>query len=47
MQALDARNKMAHTYNQDPFEQITQAIRKDYLVLFDALYQFMLQNDSV
>jgi nucleotidyltransferase substrate binding protein (TIGR01987 family) len=44
MQALDARNKMAHTYNQDQFEQITQAIRKDYLALFEDLHEFMLQN---
>jgi nucleotidyltransferase substrate binding protein (TIGR01987 family) len=44
MQALDARNKMAHTYNLKEFEVTIQAIQSIYLGLFDALHLTMLEN---
>jgi nucleotidyltransferase substrate binding protein (TIGR01987 family) len=41
MNALDARNKMSHTYDLKAFEQIIADIRKDYLSVLDALYMQM------
>ncbi len=39
MQALDARNKMSHTYDLKTFEKIIDDIRNNYLTLFDALHE--------
>jgi nucleotidyltransferase substrate binding protein (TIGR01987 family) len=44
MQALDARNKMAHVYNMVEFEETIAALRETYFALFDALYMSMLEN---
>lgn len=44
MRALDARNRMAHTYNAKDFETIVADIRAKYLGLLDALRLFMRDN---
>jgi nucleotidyltransferase substrate binding protein (TIGR01987 family) len=50
MRALDARNRMSHTYDLKAFEEIIEAIRRGYLGIFEDLYQFLLSrmehNDS-
>ena len=43
MDALDARNKMAHTYNFSRFEQVIQDIQKHYLAVIEALYFRLLE----
>ena len=42
MAALDARNKMSHTYNFKVFEQVIIDIRTRFLSLLDELYEFLL-----
>lgn len=42
MAALDARNKMAHTYNLKVFEQVVMAIETRYLGLMDRLDERLL-----
>lgn len=44
MQALDARNKMSHTYDVKVFEQIIQEIRSHHLTLLDRLYRNMVDK---
>ena len=44
MQALDARNKMSHTYNIKQFETIIDDIHQYYLELFDSLHLSMLEQ---
>jgi nucleotidyltransferase substrate binding protein (TIGR01987 family) len=44
MKALDARNKMAHTYNFKIFELIIQDIRTHFLMLLDELYLVLLDK---
>jgi nucleotidyltransferase substrate binding protein (TIGR01987 family) len=46
MKALDARNKMSHTYNLQKFEQVVKQIRHDFYELLDDLYLFFLQASS-
>jgi hypothetical protein len=43
MAALDARNKMAHTYDFSQFEAVILAIQSHYLRLFEALHMDMLE----
>lgn len=45
MMALDARNKMAHTYNLQTFEHVIEQIRVNFLSLFDELYSNMLERE--
>jgi nucleotidyltransferase substrate binding protein (TIGR01987 family) len=40
--ALDARNRMSHTYNFEDFERVIAEIRASYLAAFDELYEFLL-----
>lgn len=40
--ALDARNRMSHTYNFETFERVIAEIRSGYLAAFDELYEFLL-----
>ena len=47
MQALDTRNKMSHTYNLKAFEQAVLKIKDEYLSLFDALYERLLEESVV
>lgn len=42
--ALDARNKMSHTYNFETFGKIIGEIREHYLAVLDALYFFLLEE---
>ena len=42
MAALDARNKMSHTYNFKVFEAVIEQIRDRYLRLFADLYSDMM-----
>jgi nucleotidyltransferase substrate binding protein (TIGR01987 family) len=42
MDALDARNKMAHTYNETDFEEVIEEIRETYFNLFTSLHQSAL-----
>jgi nucleotidyltransferase substrate binding protein (TIGR01987 family) len=44
LRALDARNKMAHTYNFDTFEGVIADIRAEYLDMFGALYDRLVQE---
>lgn len=44
MRALDARNKMSHTYNFKTFEQTIADIQKDYLAVLDSLHLTMLEK---
>ena len=42
--ALDARNKMSHTYNFETFEQVIADIRSHYLAVLDDLHLYLLQE---
>ena len=42
MDALDARNKMSHTYNFKVFEQVISDIKKRFLNILDNLYEDFL-----
>lgn len=44
MKALDARNKMSHTYDLKKFEEIIRDIQSSYLHLLDKLYLTLLEN---
>ena len=44
MQALDARNKIAHTYDFKTFEQIIARIQQDYFAVLDSLHLTMLEK---
>lgn len=42
MDALDARNKMSHTYDSSEFEQVIADIQKHYLAAMGELYEYFL-----
>ena len=42
MDAMDARNKMAHTYDSAEFERIVVQIRRAYLAALEELHAFLL-----
>lgn len=42
--ALDARNKMSHTYNFETFGKVITEIRQHYLAVLDEFYFFLLQE---
>lgn len=44
MLALDARNKMAHSFDCAEFEAVIEEIRRSYFTLFDNLHLSMLEN---
>ena len=44
MAALDARNKMSHTYNFKIFEEVIADVQTRYLTLFDELYDHLLEQ---
>ena len=44
MQALDARNRMSHTYDLKVFERIIDEIRTRYLAVFDTLHLYLLEK---
>ena len=46
MKALDARNKMSHTYDLKTFEQVIKEIIADYLAILDDFYMFLLKQST-
>jgi nucleotidyltransferase substrate binding protein (TIGR01987 family) len=46
LDALDARNKMAHTYNETDFKEVVEEIRATYFGLFSALHQIALDREA-
>ncbi len=44
--ALDARNKMSHTYNFEQFEEVIENIRSQYLAVVEDLYLFLLGKEA-
>lgn len=46
MDALDARNKMSHTYDFSKFEQVIADISQRYLAAMEALYMFFLEKEA-
>lgn len=44
MRALDARNRMAHTYDFKSFELVIAGIQTRYLALFDQLHLFLMEK---
>jgi len=42
--ALDARNKMSHTYNFETFGKVVADIRQQYLAVLDDFYFFLIQE---
>ena len=44
LNALDARNKMSHTYNFNEFELVIEGIEKEYLAGLEAFYLFLLEQ---
>lgn len=46
LDALDARNKMAHTYNEADFEEVIEEIRSTYFDLFSALYKTAINREA-
>ncbi|MCY4156858.1 MAG: nucleotidyltransferase substrate binding protein [Gammaproteobacteria bacterium] len=40
--ALDARNRMSHTYDFETFQQVVADIRGGYLAAFEELHEFLL-----
>jgi nucleotidyltransferase substrate binding protein (TIGR01987 family) len=46
MEALDARNKMSHTYDFSKFEQVINDITISYLTAMETLYMFFLEKEA-
>lgn len=46
MKALDARNRMSHTYNFKEFERVILEIQTTYLALFDSLHFSALEREA-
>ena len=46
MLALDARNKMSHTYNTKTFDKIILDIENHYLQMLENMYLKMLQEEN-
>ncbi|MDR0356375.1 MAG: nucleotidyltransferase substrate binding protein [Deltaproteobacteria bacterium] len=46
MDALDARNKMSHTYDFSKFEQALSDISQSYLAARDELHMFFLNKEA-
>lgn len=46
MAALEARNAIAHMYNQKAFESVAMAVRDRYIAAFEDLHE-MLANERV
>lgn len=45
MNALDARNKMSHTYDFKKFEAVIADINAEYLAIMESLYHRLLEED--
>lgn len=46
MDALDARNRMSHTYDFQKFEVVIENIRDRYLAAMEDLYMFLLEKEA-
>ena len=46
MDALDARNRMSHTYDESEFEAVIEEVQTTYLGLFAALHKFALKREA-
>ena len=46
MEALDARNKISHTYNFQQFEEVIENIRSRYLAAMEDLYLVLLEKEA-
>jgi nucleotidyltransferase substrate binding protein (TIGR01987 family) len=46
MDALDARNRMAHTYDEADFQKVVEEIRLSYFALLSSLHQQALVRES-
>lgn len=46
MDALDARNKMSHTYDFSKFEQVIADIARHYLAAMEEIYMFFLEKEA-
>ena len=46
MDALDARNRMSHTYDFQKFEVVIENIRSTYLAAMEDLYMFLLEKEA-
>ena len=44
MDALDARNKMAHVYSMEAFQQVAAQVQSRYLSLFEGLHDTLLHR---
>ncbi len=44
MDALDARNKISHTYDFERFEQVISQIQQNYLGAMEELYLFLMEK---
>jgi nucleotidyltransferase substrate binding protein (TIGR01987 family) len=44
LDALDARNKMSHTYDFSEFDKVIQQIEKEYLVVIESFYQTLFDE---
>lgn len=44
MKALDARNRMSHTYSFKTFETVIESINSEYLALFDQLHMTLIDK---
>jgi len=42
--ALDARNRMSHTYSFKTFETVIESINSEYLALFDQLHMTLIDK---
>lgn len=42
--ALDARNRMSHTYNFEDFEQVIIDLRARYMAAFDEWHEFLVER---
>ena len=47
MDALDARNRMSHTYDLTTFEEVIEQIGRRYLAAMEELHLFLLEQRSL
>lgn len=47
MEALDARNRMAHTYDIHAFEETISQIHAGYLAMFDRFHMYLLEKLAI
>ncbi len=46
MDALDARNKMSHTYDASAANRVIEDVAERYLCCMEALYRFLMAKDT-